>query len=132
MLGPETLEIDKLSLSVGISKACNQTIKEMSESQRHIFQAYADGVNDFILSEHTILPPEYYIFGFTKQTVVEWKPVDTCVTMRTMGLFLAWNWPQDLLRDIIGNLENENGEVGDLYEMAEEIVPMTAEFAHNM
>lgn len=52
--------------------------------------------------------------------------------MRSMGLFLAWNWPQDLLRDIIGNLENENGEVGDLYEMAEEIVPMTAEFAHNM
>lgn len=37
-----------------------------------------------------------------------------------------------MLRDIIGNLENENGVFGDLYEMADEISPSTAEFAFNL
>jgi hypothetical protein len=36
------------------------------------------------------------------------------------------------LRDIIANLENESGEVGDLRDLAEEIVPFTSEFAHNL
>ena len=48
MLGPETLEVDKLALTVGIGKACNETWEILTESQKSLLQAYADGVNDFI------------------------------------------------------------------------------------
>ena len=64
--------------------------------------------------------------------MVPWQPTDSLGIMRTMGLFLSYSWCHDLLRDIIGNLENENGVYGDLYEMADEISPSTAEFAFNL
>ena len=37
-----------------------------------------------------------------------------------------------MLRDIITNLENEFGESGDLKDIADEMVPFSAEFAHNL
>jgi hypothetical protein len=45
---------------------------------------------------------------------------------------MSWSWHNDLLRDIIINLEDENGQVGHLKDLAEELVPFNSEFAHNL
>ena len=112
MLGDETLPIDKLSLTFGIGKAARETWDKdgvIPDLHKKYMQAYADGVNDFIFGESTFLAPEFYVFGFNKKNMAPWHPIDSFGIMRTMGLFLSYSWCHDLLRDIIGNLENENG-----------------------
>ena len=78
------------------------------------------------------MPLEFYIFGLTPDSLDPWHPIDSLSILRVLNFFLSWSWPQDLLRDIITNLENQDGEVGDLEDLAEEIVPFSSEFAYNL
>lgn len=78
------------------------------------------------------MPPEFYVFGLTPANIEPWHPIDTICTVRALNFFMSFSWHQDLIRDIIANLENEEGNVGDLRDLAEEMVPFTSEFAHNL
>jgi penicillin G amidase len=51
LFGAETIEVDKLSLSLGLHRAAKDTWdsqETMSQDQREYFLTYAQGVNDYI------------------------------------------------------------------------------------
>ena len=95
-----------------------------------MFQAYADGVNDFIRGVDALgsnpttrlLPPEFLLLGITKENWTTWTPQDSLACAMLMSFNLSWNWPNDLLREALRQRSP------DLEDLAEEIAP----FAHDM
>lgn len=96
--------------------------------------AYSDGVNDYldgvgILKEDStgyLLPPEFYALGIQNK-ISPWTPVDSLAIMKIMNFHLSGNWNHDLLRDILGALEE-----GELKDMVNELLPFNAEFSHKL
>ena len=64
------------------------------------------------------LPPEFHVLGITE--VEPWTPIDSLSLMRVINFHLSWNWAQDLLREILGDLEE-----GELKDIVEELLPFT-------
>ena len=95
-----------------------------------MFQAYADGINDYISGIDTfgsnptarLLPPEFLLLGINKENWTTWTPLDSFSCSMLMSFNLSWNWPNDLLREAFRQKHE------DLEDLAEEIVP----FARDM
>ena len=68
-----------------------------------------------------ILPPEFLLFGITKDTFVPWSPIDSIACVKLMGFNLSWNWANDLLR------ESLRQKHPDLAEIVEDLVPFTSD-----
>ena len=136
MFGPKAVNMDKFQLTVGFRRVATETwnTPDMLETEeRELLQAYADGVNDYLAgvgffnSDHTayLLPPEFHVLGIKE--VEPWHPIDSLVIMRLMNFHLSYNWSQDLLREIFGDLED-----GALKDLVEELVPFNAENSINL
>ena len=48
IFGPLALPIDKFARTIGYHRNAKATYETMSQAKKDIYQAYADGVNDFI------------------------------------------------------------------------------------
>ena len=127
----EGIALDKFSLTCGYYKTATETWETpglLRDKDRALLQAYSDGVNDFIdgvglFSDHQtakLFPPEIYLLGITKPE--PWHPIDVLATLRLVFFHLSFSWTNDLLRDIIGNLEN-----GELRSMRDQLVPFMEE-----
>jgi acyl-homoserine lactone acylase PvdQ len=74
----------------------------MPTEEKLIYQAYADGVNDFITSvslrgeSAKIFPPEVYVLGLN---IKPWLPTDSLGMLLVMHLGLTWDWIPDLTRE---------------------------------
>lgn len=105
----------------------------LTEEDKKLLQAYADGVNDFLdgvgyfKEDNTafFLPPEFVALGIKE--VEKWHPTHTLQIMAMMNFHMTENWSMDLLRHIIGNLED-----GSLRDMVEEILPFEAKYHYNL
>ena len=129
MIGEDGLPLDRFTLTMGFRKVAQQTWDEglLDSNHKSYLQAYADGINAFIAgmkeSFHSssstawLLPPEFYAVGITDASQIEpWHPVDSLVILKVTNFGLSYNWNTDLLKDIIGSLND--GElksiVGDM------------------
>ena len=129
LFGSSTLTIDKYFRSIGIHRESEKTARDLSKEEVDFLQAYADGINDFVLgvdmfgSNPTgrLLPPEFLLFGITKQTFVPWKITDSINCAKLMGFNLTWNWSNDLLREALRQKHSE------LAEIIEDLVPFTSD-----
>jgi acyl-homoserine lactone acylase PvdQ len=62
--------------------------------------AFVQGVDMFSSNPTArILPPEFILFGITKEQFNPWTPVDSITCIKMMGFNLTWNWSNDLLRE---------------------------------
>ena len=43
-----------------------------------------------------MLPPEFLVFGITKENYEPWTPVDCMLMARIISYQLTWNWAADL------------------------------------
>ena len=68
-----------------------------------------------------MLPPEFLLFGITKESFVPWNPADSIICLKMMGFNLTWNWTNDLLRESLRQKHLE------LEEIVEELVPFTSD-----
>ena len=81
----------------------------MDKKELELLQAYADGINDFVQGVDMLgsnptgrlLPPEFILFGISKETFVPWTPKDSVSCMKMMSFNLTWNWTNDLLREAL-------------------------------
>lgn len=106
----------------------------MTEEDRMLLQAYADGVNDFLdgigfgkkKGEKTssMLPPEFLILGIKEME--PWTPIDSLALLRLINFGLTRNWSHELLRKIYKNLDHEY--YGSLESIVDELAPFTSEF----
>jgi len=98
LFGEKALSIDKFTRTLGYKRLAEATYKTLSEEEKNILQAYADGVNAFIdnigaedASAKT-LPPEFHIFGVKGDKLKPWHPIDTLALSRLISLHLTWNF----------------------------------------
>jgi len=67
----------------------------------------------------TLLPPEFMALGLSK--IDPWQPTDSLALLRFASLGFTRNWSHELLRKIIGEVDN-----GSLKGLVDEIAPVTA------
>lgn len=95
ILGPKALGTDKFLRTLGVHRAARAQLERMPLEARAMLQAYADGVNSYVLETMKVRPPEFVILGVQPGT---WEPVDTVAWAVMMAYDLSGNWGNELLR----------------------------------
>ncbi|CDW90800.1 penicillin amidase family protein [Stylonychia lemnae] len=129
LFGEKTIAIDTFFRHVGLQKAARESLPNLSPESSLIFQAYADGVNDYLSNVKfpngqtgKMLPPEYILLGISE--VRPWTPIDSLSILKMLNFHLSWNWNQDMMRELLSII--------GLEDMVEIIYPFNADYAHNL
>ena len=101
VLGARTLDIDKFTRTLGLMRAAEASLKQMSPAMRAVLEAYAGGVNAWIEHHRGPLPPEFLILGYRPDP---WRPVDTVLWGQLMALELSDNYHGELARARIASV----------------------------
>ncbi|HNY45975.1 MAG TPA: penicillin acylase family protein, partial [Casimicrobium sp.] len=95
ILGPKALDTDKFLRTVGVHRAATAQLAKFPEADRALLQAYADGVNAYVVTAMPVRPPEFLILGVQPG---KWEAVDTVAWALIMAMDLGGNWSNELLR----------------------------------
>lgn len=102
ILGPATLETDRLMRSLGVHEAARAQMAGFSDEARQALQAYSDGVNAFFANGDQALSPEFQILGVNPRAEAAagryWEPVDCAAWSVMMALDLGGNWGNEVAR----------------------------------
>ncbi|MFZ1730919.1 MAG: penicillin acylase family protein [Bacteroidota bacterium] len=112
VLGAETVPIDRLMRTIGLTQLADSLLRTVSGQTRKILQAYTKGVNAYIREMAGRYPIEFDLLQYSPE---EWKPVHSLIVARLMGWELALSWWVDLT---LGELVQKLGE-----EKARELFP---------
>lgn len=94
MAAPETLRFDREMRILGLRVRAMADEAELPAADRDVFDAYARGVNAWISARGRFSAPEFIFLGAPEP----WRVADTLLWAKTMGLWLAGNWQQELAR----------------------------------
>lgn len=94
LVGPLATNADRFMRTLGVYRRAEADLAELDPAVQRQFQRYADGVNAW-LSEHHPLPLEFQVLWFKPEP---WKPADSLVWQKLMGLDLSGNWDDELFQ----------------------------------
>lgn len=95
VLGRRTLASDRFMRTLGIYHLAEGSVARLSPDARAALDAYTAGVNAYIARHRGAWPLEFYVLRYRPE---RWKPADSLVWGRMMGLFLSRNWREEALR----------------------------------
>src|SRR6516225_8024430 len=95
IFGREAVTIDRQMRVLGLYRAAEAEIPFLSASVRRGLEAYAAGVNAFLVSRHGALPLEFLLLRFVPEP---WQPADSLVWGKLMAVRLGGNYRGELLR----------------------------------
>ncbi len=95
VLGARTIDIDRFFRVLGLHRLAVQQAAAMPDPVRRALDAYAAGVNAFLATRSGPLPPEFAVLGYQPEP---WQAADSVLWGRLMGMRLANNWREELLR----------------------------------
>ena len=95
IFGPQALDQDKFLRVLGVRRTADAIYRNLDQDTRDRLQAYATGINDFLLHRKGPLPAEFLLTGVTPEP---WTPEDSVAWQLMMAWDLSGNWPQELLR----------------------------------
>ena len=95
IVGPKGLRIDRFMRTLGIYRLAEAQYATLSLPVRQTLDAYARGVNAWIESHQGTLPIEFIFLWHRPEP---WKPADSLVWAKVMGLKLSGNFSDELLR----------------------------------
>jgi len=95
LLGPATLETDKLLRTIGIARAAQAQWERLPDDAKQQLKAYADGINAFHAEGGQALPPEFHIL---RTSPGRWQPQDSVAWTLMMALDLGGNWGNEFAR----------------------------------
>ncbi len=95
VFGADRLDVDKFIRTLGFYREAESSFSALSPWAQKRLQAYADGVNAFLDSHQSALPPEFLIVGDAPEP---WKPADSLVWGKLMALELSHNYEIEALR----------------------------------
>jgi penicillin G amidase len=95
LLGPATLETDKLMRSLGIVRAAQKQFDALPPESKKVLEAYTLGINNFHAHSRQALPPEFHILRAKPGT---WTPADSMGWGIMMALDLGGNWGLEFAR----------------------------------
>ncbi len=93
--GRGMLGTDKYIRTLGIYRLAQSSFAALSPEVQSHFQAYADGVNAWLATHESRLPPEFLLMGVVPE---RWTPADSVVWGKLMALRLSFNYRQEMLR----------------------------------
>ncbi|GEK08659.1 penicillin acylase family protein [Pseudoalteromonas peptidolytica] len=85
VLGAEALQRDVWMRTVGLNKAAELALHNLSSEARAVLEAYANGINAYIKTD-IAFPPEFQLLDITMS---EWQPQDSLVIMKLLSLNLS-------------------------------------------
>ncbi|MGY8991819.1 MAG: penicillin acylase family protein, partial [Rhodospirillales bacterium] len=86
---------DKMMRTLGLGRLAKRQYEQLAEPVRQSLQAYARGVNHWLATHRGALSPAFVLFDFTLE---KWRPTDSLLWGKLMGLRLSRNWRRELLR----------------------------------
>jgi len=95
IFGPEALTIDRQMRALGLYRAAEVEIPFLSSTVRRGLEAYAAGVNAFLVTRRGALPPEFLMLRFAPDP---WQAADSLVWGKLMALRLGGNYRGELQR----------------------------------
>ena len=95
ILGADFLNADKFIRTLGFYREAEASFSALSPWAQKRLQAYADGVNAFLESHGSALPPEFLIVGDRPEP---WKPADSLVFAKLESYELSHNYDIEALR----------------------------------
>ena len=95
MLGAPGLVPDRLFRSLGLYRRAQESVRHLPAGQLRALEAYAAGVNQWLLTREGALPPEFDLFFIDFEP---WAPADTIVWGKLMAIRLSTDWQDELLR----------------------------------
>jgi len=100
ILGPATLDTDKLMRTLGIIPMAQQQLKAMSPLAQAALQAYSDGIHAAWQTGAVRPSPEFMILGASPggKKAQYWQPEDSVGWALMMALDLGGNWGNEFAR----------------------------------
>jgi penicillin G amidase len=93
--GADLLHVDKFIRTLGFYREAEASFSALSPWAQKRFEAYAEGVNDFLDSHRNALPPEFLLAGDSPEP---WKPADSIVIGKLEAYQLSQNFWLKILR----------------------------------
>jgi penicillin amidase len=115
--GPAALPLDRQMRVFGLARAAEADYATLPPDARAMLEAYTRGVNAWIAAHGRFGAPEFLLLGPPEP----WRPSDSLLWAKTMGLWLSANWRTELSRlslagrlppDRIGQLWPPSGDPG--------------------
>ncbi|OUS17627.1 hypothetical protein A9Q97_01600 [Rhodospirillales bacterium 47_12_T64] len=98
--GKATLGIDRFMRTLGFHDLALANYEILPPKTKKIFEAYSQGVNDYLDTHKGTLSPEFHILNYSPEP---WKPSDSLLWGRLMALQLSDNFNRELLRQRLLN-----------------------------
>jgi penicillin amidase len=102
VLGPATLETDKLMRTLGIREMARKQFEGLPAEARDALQAYSDGVNAFFAHTDQALTPEFLLLKIDPREDAlagrYWDAIDSVGWSLMMALDLGGNWGNEFAR----------------------------------
>ena len=95
VLGDPTVRSDRYMRTLGLYRLAQASFERLPPDARAAIEAYTKGVNAYLDSRNGAWPIEFYLLRYRPE---RWKPADSLVWARTMGIFLSRNYREELLR----------------------------------
>jgi penicillin amidase len=97
LAGPATLAIDRQMRIFGLGHLAEGDVEAQSPETRTLLEAYARGVNSWIAERGRFAAMEFLLLGAPEP----WRPSDSLLWGRTMGLWLSSNYRTELSRQAL-------------------------------
>jgi penicillin amidase len=95
VVGEPALDSDRFMRTLGFKDQVERDMAALSPAARTTLEAYARGVNAYLLSHHGAWPPEFLLTG---ERPGPWRPQDSLLWGKLMALQLTGNWRDEMLR----------------------------------
>ena len=93
--GGSAVDVDKRMRTFGLAELARKDADALPPDVRAVFDAYAEGVNDFLKTRSGALPPEFLAFP---EALEPWTPADSLLWLKLMSLQLTADWSAELER----------------------------------
>ncbi len=110
-VGAPALKSDRFMRTLGLYRRAEEQYVYLAEDVRRALDAYAAGVNAWLLTHRGTLPPEFVLLGIEPEP---WRPADSLVWIKIMALRLATNHRKEILRARLAEVLAP-GQVDDLW-----------------
>jgi penicillin amidase len=96
ILGPNAVDTDRFLRTLGVRRNAERILANLSAETRAGLESYAKGVNAYLSTRKSPLPPEFLLTGAAAPE--PWHPVDSIGWQTMMAWDLGANWSQEILR----------------------------------
>lgn len=100
LTGAPALRLDRYMRVLGLVPRAEADLATLPPTARRSLEAYAAGVNAWIAARGRFAGPEFVLLGAPEP----WRPVDSLLWGKVMGLWLSGNWRTELDRARLGTV----------------------------